>query len=472
MPSQDFKSGSVITKEWLNEVDAALFEAANGVPGAVARGLHERLAEVVSVKDFGALGDGVTNDQPALQLAFNYIGTNGGYLYWPPGTYRTTSFLILTILSAADKVNTIINFGSAKIHYEGTHAAITVIDTDTDDGDDQNKLYMYTPHIVLAGTTAIAGLKFTDMSNLRIIKPVIIDRTNSGAGNNASGIWIRNKEFSSLKGLVYDPTYVNCVDTVRFDGASVTSAAEAVTAAGTITTSTASPTVTGGGTTFLTQVTVGKTLRTTAGAIIGTVLSIGSDSSLTLTANAQVTLGGVAFKIGFNGTDLFTNWAVIDYGTDSSVESYPAPRIIAKSAVAAVSPSDTVENALATITVPAGSMGPNGVLRITSVWSVTNNANVKTARIRLGGPAGTIYAAPALASMVSLHDVRTIMNRNSESSQIGGNGGTASYGVTTNSVVTSAIDTSAATTIVFTAQKATGADVMILESYIVELIPG
>jgi hypothetical protein len=47
----------------------------------------EKLAQYVSVKDFGAVGDGVANDTVAIQTAMNAV-ENGGELYFPAGTYR------------------------------------------------------------------------------------------------------------------------------------------------------------------------------------------------------------------------------------------------------------------------------------------------------------------------------------------------------------------------------------------------
>lgn len=41
----------------------------------------------VNVKDFGATGDGATNDTVAIQTALDSM-TSGGVLYFPPGTYR------------------------------------------------------------------------------------------------------------------------------------------------------------------------------------------------------------------------------------------------------------------------------------------------------------------------------------------------------------------------------------------------
>jgi hypothetical protein len=55
--------------------------------GAVTRTVQAKLRDVVSVKDFGATGDGVTNDTTALTNAF--AAANGKALYFPAGTYLT-----------------------------------------------------------------------------------------------------------------------------------------------------------------------------------------------------------------------------------------------------------------------------------------------------------------------------------------------------------------------------------------------
>ncbi len=66
------------------------------------------------------------------------------------------------------------------------------------------------------------------------------------------------------------------------------------TEAGTITTSTASLTVTGLGTAFTTQVKAGSQLYATDGTLIGTVASVQSDTSLTLQAEAYATVPNAA----------------------------------------------------------------------------------------------------------------------------------------------------------------------------------
>src|SRR3990172_5206889 len=45
---------------------------------------------VLNVKDFGVVGDGVTDDEPALNLLFDYVGaltTGPTTVYFPKGTY-------------------------------------------------------------------------------------------------------------------------------------------------------------------------------------------------------------------------------------------------------------------------------------------------------------------------------------------------------------------------------------------------
>lgn len=60
--------------------------------GAATRTVVGKLKEVVSVKDFGAAGDGATDDTTAIQNAVSYVGgIGGGTVYVPSGQYKITS---------------------------------------------------------------------------------------------------------------------------------------------------------------------------------------------------------------------------------------------------------------------------------------------------------------------------------------------------------------------------------------------
>lgn len=60
--------------------------------GAQSRTVQSKLRDVVSVKDFGAAGDGVADDTLAIQNAINASET----VYLPAGTYKITSPLYMT----------------------------------------------------------------------------------------------------------------------------------------------------------------------------------------------------------------------------------------------------------------------------------------------------------------------------------------------------------------------------------------
>lgn len=66
--------------------------------GAVSRTVQSKLRDVVSVKDFGAVGDGVTDDTAAIQAAVTFARAQGGEsrkLYWPRGTYLITNTITI-----------------------------------------------------------------------------------------------------------------------------------------------------------------------------------------------------------------------------------------------------------------------------------------------------------------------------------------------------------------------------------------
>lgn len=67
-------------------VDASQVSYTPPFVGGVPTNVEAKLSEYISVKDFGAVGDGVTDDTAAIQAAVD----NGGTIYFPNGTYEIT----------------------------------------------------------------------------------------------------------------------------------------------------------------------------------------------------------------------------------------------------------------------------------------------------------------------------------------------------------------------------------------------
>jgi len=108
-----FTSGTVVTSAWANW-------------------LNQKSQEVVSVLDYGATGDGVTNDTAAIQAALN---SGAGLIYFPPGTYKILSPLLpktQQYLLGAQRTKCAIVAGTgfagtAMISYpSGTYSGITI----------------------------------------------------------------------------------------------------------------------------------------------------------------------------------------------------------------------------------------------------------------------------------------------------------------------------------------------------------
>ena len=76
-------------------VTAAQVSYNEGGTGAVTTTVEAKLQESVSVKDFGAVGNGTTDDTVAIQAALNAVAGSGLTLVFPPSTsfYRITTTL-------------------------------------------------------------------------------------------------------------------------------------------------------------------------------------------------------------------------------------------------------------------------------------------------------------------------------------------------------------------------------------------
>lgn len=80
----------------LGQIASSFVDFIQSGTGAVTRTAQAKLRDVVSVKDFGATGDGSTNDSSAINLAL----ATGKAVYFPEGTYKAANLTS----SASDQV--------------------------------------------------------------------------------------------------------------------------------------------------------------------------------------------------------------------------------------------------------------------------------------------------------------------------------------------------------------------------------
>lgn len=145
--------------------------------------------------------------------------------------------------------------------------------------------------------------------------------------------------------------------------------------------------------------------------------------------------------------------------------------VLEASAVASPLTGTTAETALATIPIPAGMLGTNGMLRVSCDWSTTNSANDKTLRIRLGGLAGTVLTNTAFTTVANAFHRMLIANRGVANAQIATTDRSrATDVVSTYEIFTAAVNTAVNVDLVITGQLESAGETITLENYLVELI--
>ena len=169
--------------------------------GAVATTVQGKLRESVSVKDFGAVGDGTTNDSAAFQACIDSLPM-GGRIYVPTGNYRilTTLNLHSGLSFYGDScVNNV--FGTPTYNEQSSHIFLDA---------DAGKLF------TIPANTQIESIYFTDLSFSARLNPTIVPRgTVTGfhfegeAPYGMKHFGFTRCEFSNFGGYairVYDPT--------------------------------------------------------------------------------------------------------------------------------------------------------------------------------------------------------------------------------------------------------------------------
>jgi hypothetical protein len=144
--------------------------------GASTRTWQAKARDVFSVKDFGALGDGATNDYAAIAAAIAAAAVSGGTVYFPAGTYQFGSTLAWT----ANYVN-LVGDGPEATILAPTHTTGDVIQIGSN--------VSITRYSMLRDFTIIpTGTRSTGANiNVDGSVQVIIDRVNHGRITGSAG---------------------------------------------------------------------------------------------------------------------------------------------------------------------------------------------------------------------------------------------------------------------------------------------
>jgi len=121
------------------------------VTGAAPTTVQSKLRESVSVKDFGAVGDGVTDDYLAIKTAWDYCLVNSINLYFPLGVYSSGTHN-MPFKNPEYPATTLLDCKNITIYGDGP---ATVLQTDSVTGADVLNLYsVKNLHIRNLGVTA------------------------------------------------------------------------------------------------------------------------------------------------------------------------------------------------------------------------------------------------------------------------------------------------------------------------------
>jgi Pectate lyase superfamily protein len=191
--------------------------------GAVATTVQTKLRETVSVRDFGAIGDGVADDTAAIQAALSV----GGNIYIPDGTYIVTplqmvSDTTLTFSSeavlqaktgygASDRLLNLIGISNVTIH--GNFATIQMLKAEYTTGDNRHCVNMYgvsnvTIYDLITKDSGGDGFYVGNVvcRNVNLINCVADNHWRNGLSiTNVIGINVIGGEYKNTNGYSFGP---------------------------------------------------------------------------------------------------------------------------------------------------------------------------------------------------------------------------------------------------------------------------
>lgn len=169
--------------------------------GAVARTAQGKMRDFISVKDFGAVGDGSNDDTAEIQAAIDAaaaygVGYTGATVYFPPGRYKISSSLTLpgsqfVSLLGSTKASTLLWFGGNNLPM-----------ISMDDGTDESKIYIEKLSFLKGnGATGLIGIQMCKTPGNAIVNVTIRDNYFRGMGTAL-------ETFTETDQIVFQDNYV------------------------------------------------------------------------------------------------------------------------------------------------------------------------------------------------------------------------------------------------------------------------
>jgi len=229
MSSINFQSGTIIPASWLNDVNSAVYgggstpglNASNVTyqpagTGAVATTVQAKLRESVSVKDFGAVGDGTTDDTATIQAAITAVSSTGGVVSFPA-------------CASTYSINAAIN-GASNVTLRGDGGSVTNKNTSGSTTDPSIFVFTNCTKFTVTGMTLIGSNQSGGASVGFGAGVVVSNGTNFLIENNSftyfttNGICVTNNAGTSSKGVIVNNYISNGNTSFAGDDISIVSA--------------------------------------------------------------------------------------------------------------------------------------------------------------------------------------------------------------------------------------------------------
>lgn len=177
-------------------IDASTVNYSQGGSGAIVRTVDKKLQDFISVKDFGATGDGITDDTGAISVA---LASSSKQIYFPPGTYlivdprpvqeQTTPLLISNVAGRKISFDGKLTANASMLRCLGIYGDNSIIQVNIDGNDlVAHGLSIYgsqciVEHCVIENlktlTFSCIGIEVNNISLGTIIRNNIIRRCNA-----------------------------------------------------------------------------------------------------------------------------------------------------------------------------------------------------------------------------------------------------------------------------------------------------